>query len=256
MSPAEIDAVLSDVWQRGQDAAGRLAQLKRPAAWRVAQDELVARYQAEFDQARRDAAPYEAEYARRGGWRRYFLVTNDGGHVHSGTGCSTCFPTTQYAWLVGLADKSEAEMVAEFGEAACTVCFPTAPTMTGFGDGTSAQARRTQAERDKRAAEKVTREADKATKAITAPDGRPLRVGYDVLRTKVAAQRKLSDVVQAFGWYGPTHPDDFAAQAHQLVEALAAAGIDPEPIIDRAARKALKENAAHDLRVALAPSAG
>ena len=63
-----------------------------------------------------------AEFTRRGGWRRYFLVVNSNGHVHRERSCSTCYPTTQYAWLPALSDCNEAAMVAEYGSDACSVC--------------------------------------------------------------------------------------------------------------------------------------
>ena len=34
-------------------------------------------------------------------WSRFFLVTNQNGHVHSSRSCATTFPTTQWAWLAG-----------------------------------------------------------------------------------------------------------------------------------------------------------
>src|SRR5580700_7036844 len=66
---------------------------------------IKARDTARENIARIDAAiwPLEAIYQDRR-WNRYFLVTNSNGHVHRGTTCSTCFPTTEYAWLVELAD--------------------------------------------------------------------------------------------------------------------------------------------------------
>ncbi len=75
-------------------------------------------------------APYQAEYMRRR-WKRYYLVTSSSpGHVHDGMNCSTCYPTTEFSWLVDLAGKSSREMVAQWGDVACTVCFPDAPSFT------------------------------------------------------------------------------------------------------------------------------
>lgn len=58
-------------------------------------------------------------------WKRYFIVS--GGHVHRGTSCSTCYPTTRYGWLVDLADCDEGAMIESHGTTACTICFPEAP---------------------------------------------------------------------------------------------------------------------------------
>jgi hypothetical protein len=74
-------------------------------------------------------APLRAEYARRP-WLRYFLVP--GGHVHRGMSCSTCYPTTHYGWLPELSGCDEAAMVEVYGTAACTICFPDAPTLPGW----------------------------------------------------------------------------------------------------------------------------
>lgn len=75
-----------------------------------------------------ECEPYEAEYTRRGGWSRFFLVSNNGGHIHSSMHCSTCFPTTRFGWLPQESGKDEAAAVAAHGAILCTVCFPSAPT--------------------------------------------------------------------------------------------------------------------------------
>jgi hypothetical protein len=81
-------------------------------------------------------APYQAEYMRRR-WNRYYLVTSSSpGHVHRGMDCSTCYPTTEFQWLVDLAGKSSKEMVAQWGDVACTVCFPEAPAWKEWKSGT------------------------------------------------------------------------------------------------------------------------
>ena len=107
-----------------------------------------------YDQAMNDLAENTAKirdldqvWLDSGKWHRYFLVNNNNGHVHRDMACSTCYPTTQYLWLVELADCDEQAMVASYGELACTVCFPDAPTLPGYGDGTSSIARLSQAER-------------------------------------------------------------------------------------------------------------
>lgn len=93
-------------------------------------------------------------------WNRYFLVTNANGHVHRGMSCSTCFANTEYAWLIELADCDEDVMITEFGEKACTVCFPDAPAnpkikSPGRRDREAQAAR--QAEKDERANAKAAK---------------------------------------------------------------------------------------------------
>ena len=60
-------------------------------------------------------------------WTRAFLVINSNGHVHSSMGCSTCFDTTRYTWLVQYSNDDEATIVSDAGQDACTVCYPSAP---------------------------------------------------------------------------------------------------------------------------------
>jgi len=93
--------------------------------------ETIAKYKERLAELRAEARPYDAEYRRRG-WHRYFLVKNSNGHVHRGMDCSTCYPTTEYGWLVHLADCDETAMVDEYGTMACTICFPDAPTLPGW----------------------------------------------------------------------------------------------------------------------------
>ena len=82
-----------------------------------------------------DADVYNAEFDRRGGWSRFFMVP--GGHIHSSMHCSTCFPTTQFGWLPSVSGKTEKEAVAEHGPLLCTVCFPSAPVEWTIGRQTA-----------------------------------------------------------------------------------------------------------------------
>lgn len=253
-TPVQIDSELARIYAEQHKIAGWIASdlrtLERPNLTgrdRERAETHVASLRVVEANLRAEARPLHAEYASRP-WSRYFLVANTNGHVHRGMDCTTCFPTTEYGWLVDLADCDEEAMVEEWGERACTVCFPNAPTLPAY----SRPARVDREAAEAKAQEKASKVAEKAAKAITSPDGSPLRVDGWVIGTKVAAQRKLSEVVQSFGWYGPSHPSDFAAQAAQLVEALRAAGIDPEPIIVRATKKVRAEGGEHTLPVPVA----
>ena len=125
-----------------------------------------------------EANDYNDEYRRRP-WTRAFLVQASNGHVHSSMSCSTCFPTTRYAWMVDYAGKDESEIVEAAGEAACTICYPSAPVgvlsrpTRMFGP----QQLAAQAARDKRA--EAT--AKKIAKGLTA-DGSPLVVNTGLTR--------------------------------------------------------------------------
>ena len=78
------------------------------------------------DELKAEVAPFHAEYRRRP-WLRYFLVRQANGHVHREMNCTTCYYDTEYGWLTDLSDCDEAAMVKQYGEKACTVCFPNAP---------------------------------------------------------------------------------------------------------------------------------
>jgi hypothetical protein len=106
----------------------------------------------------------EAIWAENGCWSRFFLVTNGNGHVHRERNCPTCYPTTRFAWLVELAGADETEMVATYGSDACTVCFPSAPTMKGWGSSKSKRDK--QAAKDERAAKAAARRAKEEAKQI------------------------------------------------------------------------------------------
>jgi hypothetical protein len=152
LTPVEVDTFLSANWQEQSRfvtyirstekhlESDRARYVKRHGSaegfedWYYVRDSLkhAARYRAKLVELRDAARPYEDEYVRRGCWRRYFLVTNSNGHVHRGMDCSTCYPTTTYAWLVDLADCDETAMVEEYGTKACTICFPDAPTLPAW----------------------------------------------------------------------------------------------------------------------------
>ena len=131
-----------------------------------------------LDKVRDAMKPLNAEFRRRP-WTRAFLVQNAGGHVHSSMSCSTCFPTTWYAWMVDYSGKDETEIVEAAGEAACTICYPSAPVdvlkrpTRMFGPDQIAA----QAARDERAAAKAVRDAKKIAKGLT-PDGSEFVVTY------------------------------------------------------------------------------
>lgn len=128
--------------------------------------------------------PLVAEYRRRGGWTRAYLVANADGHVHSTMNCQTCNrgkDSTRFEWLTGFSGATEADIVDAAGWRACTSCFPTAP----LGDERSLPTRMfSQAERDVQAAReardaaKAKRDADRIAKALTA-DGSEFTVRWE-----------------------------------------------------------------------------
>lgn len=164
MTPPEIDTELADlhgqrfvglqraVW--ALDSLHRMVGDKRErrgrseGPWGMTEDEvlaaadLVASYERRswdrqveaLDEARAtirtansEIRLRDAEFDRRGGWSRFWLVKNSGGHIHSSMACSTCYPTTWFGWLPALSGLTEADAVAEHGTILCSICFPSAP---------------------------------------------------------------------------------------------------------------------------------
>ncbi|GAB1512511.1 hypothetical protein [Actinophytocola sp. KF-1] len=171
------------------------------------------------------ARPLKAEFERRGGWTRAWLVLNTGGHVHRTTACRTCFPSTQFAWLTQLSGQDETEIVELAGKAACTECYPSAPV-----DVRKRPSRIKTPEQLAREQEKAERAKAKAAKAITAPDGTPLHTtGYGQIDTEFTARQSYADAV-AYARYltraSVTHHRDTIAayreDAQLILAALAA----------------------------------
>lgn len=227
--------------QQYEDAVKRAEQRAAHAAERmkVADEEM---------------APFEDEFDRRGGWTRAFLVT--GGHVHSSMHCSTCFPTTSFAWMTDYSGMDEDTVVTDAGERACTVCYPSAPALPSFVKPSKmftqdeAEAAEAKAQRERERAEKA---AVKATKAITNPDGTELREPRQHgkrIASLVSAERELTDVITTYeladarAWRIPNR--DMVAQQlvwrDLLVEAIAAKkGITAEQVREEATGKAEKK---------------
>ena len=252
MTPVEIDTILFANYEQqmrhrdqhrrhGQASPGEAGEASSAGPLNIndsyLRDQVIAaREELAGQHARRtellDAAlPYMAEHHRRG-WNRYFLVQNGNGHVHRGMNCHTCFATTTYSWLVNLADCDEDAMIEEWGERACTVCFPAAPTDPNFHRPARVD-REAQAARDE---EKAVKAAAKAEKAITDVDGTPLRVEGSVIATKVAARNELSREIQNGVFYGPN-----VGAIEKLSVALQAAGVDWLPVAERAFKKGIKD---------------
>jgi hypothetical protein len=82
---------------------------------------------AKLAEIKKQSDEVDKEFIRRGGWTRAFIVRGNDGHIHKDMHCRTCRITTQYGWLPEYSGKDEAEIVADAGDRACTVCYPSAP---------------------------------------------------------------------------------------------------------------------------------
>lgn len=144
------------------------------ATWANAQDDARKAYSIIVDRI----ADMEAVFVAAGGWTRFFAVI--GGHLHKDRNCSSCFPTTQFAWMSEFSAQDAEGVVDMAGEFACTVCFPDAPV------NKKSMLPMHVAEREAAAERKAEREA-KATKA--ADD--KIVVGREVYKTLRAAENRI-----------------------------------------------------------------
>jgi hypothetical protein len=135
---------------------------------RWSNDLTKAEYEIKIDQVQFEIKAVNAEIAplneiyKLHNWNRAFLVQNNGGHVHKTMDCNTCFPTTEFDWLVDYSSDSETTIVEAAGNTACTVCYPSAPadvlnrpsTIVTADKIAKAEAK---AERDAKKAEKIAK---------------------------------------------------------------------------------------------------
>lgn len=249
-SPREIDTRIAEI----SNAIASLNNAMHRLIGTV-KNEFVApaardRAQAEFDEkgARVDALHAEllalnAEFGRRGGWTRFYLVDNNNGHLHTTRHCSTTYATTSWYWMVDMSGLTKAEAVELGGKLTCLACFGEFRTEIEAGREPrieTPRGRKTREEREALAAAKAAKAGDKAAKAIANPDGTPLRVvecgafgklrdGSEV-KTIIAAQRAASSAAYDLAWYNTVvdggrgdHPDTPAWKAtfERLTAALA-----------------------------------
>jgi hypothetical protein len=161
-------------------------------AMKAEAEATVAQNTKKINQMTGAAAPLRARYNTER-WTRYYLVANTNGHVHTSTGCRTCFDTTQFAWLTEQSGMSHGDLTKLAGELSCAECFPNLPKeimdrKTRIEDPAK---RKTRLERETAKAE---RDAKKQAKALL-PDGSDLRFtvnGHDErLKTEAAASQRL-----------------------------------------------------------------
>ena len=122
-------ATLDDLYERRDDFADNVnEQIDKVEPARLAYVDAAAKIE-----------PHEANYT---GWTRYFLVTSSAGHVHNGTGCSTCRPSTTFSPVFTLSAATADEAIDELGATLCSVCYPDAPVESTGGKITKAAAKK------------------------------------------------------------------------------------------------------------------
>lgn len=154
-------------------------------------EEMIAEYLPQLAAANITQKDCNAEYYRRNGWTRFWIVINSNGHIHSSMNCTTCFPTTQYGWLPNLSGSTDAQVVELAGMSACTICFPDAPVEFRNRPSQIEEPAK-KAAREAREAAKAEKEAKAAVKAIANPDGSVIKLSGrfgDRIKTVAEAQR-------------------------------------------------------------------
>jgi hypothetical protein len=241
--PTSEEQAVAAMREKGEALIGMM----RPASALVAKYDAAA---AELTANRETQATLDAEFTRRGGWTRFFQVP--GGHVHRTMHCSTCNngrERTRFDWLIEWSGRNEAEAIAALARAAHVLCsqpccFPGAPVP-------ATPAKKTAAER---AAERAAAEAKARTedpKLIAAPDGSPLRVDGDPIRTVRTAEMKGVDHLWWAAYARHTVANEqnaleHEAHARQIAEALAhkrgtTAAAELAALVVKALRKLKKE---------------
>ncbi|MBF4549308.1 hypothetical protein [Pseudoclavibacter sp. VKM Ac-2888] len=219
MTPFDVDTELNDVLDKLSTAEQARAFALRQVdviqhsderlRYGMTRAQRLERAQAKVNDARAIIEPMRAqidaideEHARRGRWPRAFVVPQ--GHVHSSLGCSTCYPTTRFQLLPEYSDKTETELVEDAGDRACTVCFPSAPVdrptkMELPEERQAREARQVQTQ------ERDEKKLAAAAKAITTPDGEPLKVGAwasrwpQTIKTERAAMTEAKSQLRSVG---------------------------------------------------------
>ena len=186
----------------------------RPDEAKALRLEKLAAEQEEIRETKEaEMAPLNAEFVRRGGWTRAFLVVTSGiGHVHKSQSCHTCYPTTQFHWMTAYSGKDEVEIVGDAGERACTICYPSAPAEVlnrptkMFTKDEEAKA----AARDERAAAKAAKAALEVIDPAT---------GTVLFKTERGATNEIASQLGSWFSYEDTRYLDYA---FSVADALAA----------------------------------
>lgn len=214
---------------------------------------MVTEAQKIIDDVTVQEEPLDAEFRRRGGWPRAFLVS--GGHLHSSMHCSTCNregKLTRFAWMTDYSGATEDEIVEAAASRACTTCFPSAPVDILNRPSTllTPDEKQQAEERALREAERARKAIEKEQKAIANPDGTPLRLGYREARSLVTANRELVDALTdiEIDRARPFGNQNYAAERQDWSDMLVAAiahkrGITAEDVLAEAGAKATKKAA-------------
>jgi hypothetical protein len=217
-TPVEIDTVLAKLSYDLFKLTSRQAQYLKAAADyqaghrnfnRRPDIEMAEKMEAaaekltpQIHELNKEIRPLNAEFARRGGWTRAFLVNNSNGHVHNTQRCSSCFASTEFAWLTEYSDHNEDEIVADAGERACTICYPSAPAEV-LNRPTKIFTKDEKAAQERKVELAAKRAAKEAKKVIDPETGEMVRDQHNwEIKTEVAARNAILSVLEDKRHYG------------------------------------------------------
>lgn len=220
-SPAEIDGeIVATRRQRGNvDHSIRIQQYIfenkfASAEKRAASETKIRELIAQENELATQERELHGEFNARGGWTRYYIVQNTGGHVHTSMDCNTCFDTTDFGWLTQFSGTGHDEMGTLSGMDACAICFPgLSPEVMAAKRDARVDTPERIADREQRDAEKAEKAAKAAAKAITNPDGTALQL-FDyfgelkLVKSDIAASRIVMDSAYNIRIYGIIQPAD------------------------------------------------
>lgn len=135
LTPPELDELfVAAELRRARFAAPveRLRKLKGECSLYSYEQTSLDEAEASLAAADAELAPMIAEWKLRGGWTRFWLVTNSDGHIHRERSCSTLHVRTLVTLVTELSGADDEQVVEYAGHVACTVCFPQAPLHPAF----------------------------------------------------------------------------------------------------------------------------
>jgi hypothetical protein len=183
------------------------------------QEDLIRQAQERLTEISFHFVALNAEYARRGGWSRYYLVED--GHLHydvSGSRCSR-IPSTTHYWMTEFSGMPSKMVIAKAQDRVCTTCFPDAPVVKRSPHPRFMTL--TEAEKAAHAEEKARKAAAKKAAQITTPEGGELIVQGSHIKTERAAWNRAMADATTLAYYGEKHADGERAAIELCLAALA-----------------------------------
>lgn len=183
----ELSEIYDKVWSINANIDIDIETLKWYEKQNGTYDGAIVRIKAKIAKAHESLIPLVARRTELNAtyksdpWNRAYLVVSSAGHVHKDFDCSTCFPSTRYAWLVEYSNDEEITIVEAAGELACTVCYPSAPAevLNRPSVIVTKDLEAKAVARAERESKRVAKEAKRKAAAPTA-DGSELKIGWEV----------------------------------------------------------------------------